>query len=425
MKKLLVLTLFALATLVSAFAANELSYSDAVELEYVKVNGDEYVSGDTLKVDLGENLDIRMKLQAITDVSDIQVNARLVGYEYSDRESVSDTSRVFDLNAGDTEFIDMSIKLPIRADKDEYELRVTVEGRRDTFETQSFTIRVAGPRSAVLVRDVIFSPNDNVAAGRSLLVQARLENIGERDQDNIRVTASIPSLGIEGTVYLDELDGERELGRGEKRSSEEIFLRIPACAKAGTYDVVVRVLYDEDELATVTKPITIISEGACAVTGNQQVVDKTLITAPTTQDVTAGSGGATFPIVIQNAGTTSKAYTVQVVNADDWAVYTVSDRMPIVAAGDSKIVYVYVSAKADAAPGKKTFGIEVASDGAKQSIIATANVLEQKSSSLRTILQVGVIALVAILIILGLIVLFMRGRSDKEDEMESKGQAYY
>ncbi|HLP79091.1 MAG TPA: hypothetical protein VK158_00490 [Acidobacteriota bacterium] len=419
----------------SAFAA--LEFDDAVTVESIKVNGDVYEDGDQIKVDLGEELDIRLKIQAMEDVDNIEASARLIGYEYSDKErdSVSDYSDLMDLKAGDTEYLDMSLKIPVKADKDIYELQIKVDGRRTEYFMGSFTVRVAGPRSGLLIRDVLFSPSNAVPAGRSLLTQVRLENIGERDLDDVKITVSMPDvedesgMPIEAYATMDDFEGEEDLGRGERKTSEEVLLRIPACAKPGTYDVVTTVEFDEDETETKTSQITIVDGGNVCKTTSTATEAKTLITAPSAQTVTIGVGGATYPVVIQNTGATAKTYSVSVVGVNDWGAYQISDQAPVVQGGESKVVYVYVTANEGVAPGVKTFGIDVMSDGAKQSMVAQAVVTEgTKKASVRDYLEIGVIVLVAILIVLGLIVAFnkMKGKNDNdEDDLENKGQAYY
>jgi uncharacterized membrane protein len=421
---LLAVVFVAVCSFASVFALNNVSDSSDLSVEYVKINGDEYESGDSLKVDLNEKISIRVKLQAVADVSNVQVGARLIGYEYSDRESVSDVSRTFDLNAGDTEYVDLEVAVPLRAEKDSYELRIDVDGRKVNYEYKSFTVRVAGPRSAVWVKDVIFSPNDAVQAGRSVLVSARLENIGERDLDEVKVSASIPSLGVVGATYLDELDGEKVSGRGERKSSEEVLLRIPACAKPGVYDVVVQATFDEYEVTKVTRQLQVIAGDACPLASAPTASERTVISAPSLVDVVSGVSGSSVPIVIQNMGSQAKSYTITVVGADDWAVTKVSDKNPIVSGGESKVVPVSIAAKPGTVAGVKTFAIEVATESGKQQILVSANVTAQQDT-LKTVLQIGVIVLVVILVILGLVVAFTKMRNNDDDDIDNKGQAYY
>jgi hypothetical protein len=437
MKKLLQLAVFVMVALFSftaAFAANSVVNSNDVTVEYIKVNGDTYVSGDTLRVDLGERLDIRVKLQASADVSDVEVRARLIGYEYSNRESTTDASQIFDLQSGDTQYINLGLQVPVRADKDVYELRVDVDGRRVNFESAGFTVRVSGPRNHVLIRDVIFSPSNTVVAGRALLTSVRLENIGERDQDDVKVTVRIPELNLQGAVYVDSVDGENRLGRGEKVTSEEVYLRIPECAR-GTYDVEIVVTFNEYDSVKTTRQIYVSASELCGQTQPTTPtnpttpttsVERTVITAPSAQQVEIGGTAASFPIVIQNTASVAKSYMVSVSGTAGWAKATISDINPVVPAGSSKIVYVTIEPDAKASVGQKVFAIEVSTGDAKQTIIAQANLVDNEpnktSSGWLTALYIIVVVLVIILIIIGIVAIIakMSSKDEKDD-----GKAYY
>lgn len=430
MLNLVIIALVALCIAGVAFAAPaNVTTSNAAYIESIKVNGDTYENGDTLKTDLGETLEIRVKVQANQDVDNLEVSTRLVGYEYSDRESVSDFSETFNLQSGDTEYQDLEITIPTRADKDTYELRVDLDGRSANYEHNVFTVRLAGPRKALLIRDVILTPSGAIETGRSLLAQARIENIGERDQDDVKVTFAIEGLQVEGSVYMNELDGETTIGRGEKKTSEEVYLRIPACAKPGTYQLITTVEFDEFEESSVAQTITVTDGGLCSQTStNSNQPAKVIVTAPSAQNVQIGVGGASFPIVIQNQGTASKTFVVSV-NGVDWGSYQISDAAPIVAGGETKVVYVYVTARDGSVAGARTFGIDVTVDGQKQSIAAQALLTEADTGmSWKGVLTTLAVILLIVVIVLAVLVAVRKmnnGKDDEDEDLDSKGQAYY
>ena len=434
MNKLLVfviLALVALATVGAAYASvDNVTFSGSATVQSIKVNGDDYVSGDTLQEDLGTTLNIRLKIQATSDVSNLEASSRLVGYEYatSGTDQISDTSGLFDMKAGDTKYVDLKIVIPVRADKDTYELRVNLDGRTVSFGDNVFTVRVAGPRKAILIRDVILTPSGSIESGRSILGQARLENIGERDETDIKVTMAIPDLSVEGSVYMNSLNGEAVLGRGETKSSEEVYLRVPPCAKPGTYDLTTTVNFDETQTVTQTQQVTITDGGLCTQNAQPTGQQKVIVTAPSAQNVQIGVGGASFPVVIQNQGTAAKTFIISVNGVSDWGSYQISDAAPVVQGGETKVVYVYVTARDGAQVGARTFGIDVTVDGQKESIAAQAILTEAASSaSWKNVLTTVAVILLAIVIVLALIVAArkMKGGKDNEDDLDSDGQAYY
>jgi len=436
MKKLLQIMAFVIMAVLSmsvALAANSTNYndivdSDAVEVAYVKINGEQYEAGENIVVELGEELDIKVKLTASANADDVEVSARLIGYDYSSRERVSDASDVFDMNTGDTDFVELSLDVPVRADKQDYELRLDVQSRNVDFARVGFTLRVEGADDELLIRDVIFSPSGHVVAGRALLTQVLLENIGNRDQDDVKVTVRIPSLALEGSVYVEEIDAaDGSSLRGDKETSEEIYLRIPTCAPAGVYSVEVEVEFDEYETANAVAQIAVVESDLCSAASEatQPVVEKTVITAPTEQNVVAGASGTTYPIVIQNTGSQAKSYVVTVSGVNAWGTYQVSEMAPVVGAASTKVVYVTVAANEDATSGKQAFAIEIATGDAKQSIVSYANVVEgeEDRSGTVTFLWTVLIVLVVILLILGFIAII--AKLSKNDDEEQDGKAYY
>ena len=425
MKKVLTLVVALFAVLLlsgAAFAAN------GVDLEWIKVDGDRVEADDNLRLDLGEEIEIVVKLQATEDVEDIEVQARIVGYEYNDVRTIIDVTNPFDLDENDTETVDLSLMIPVRAEKDEYELRIEVDGRRVDYIDESFTIRVKGPRKGVRIRDVVFSPRGAVMAGRALLTQVRMENIGERDLEDVKVIVDIPGLDVSGSIFLeDELEGAKS-GEGDIDVTEEVFIRIPKCAEAGTYDVDITVEFDEFESVSTTESIRVIEGETCpaAAPSTPQTPDRTVITPPPALDVVVGQAGTAFPIVITNMGTTSKTYTIDVRGVEAWGTAEVTDVAPIVRAGASKTVYVFVSANEDATAGEKVVGVEITQAGETQEITLTANVVpgEQDLSSIRRGLEIGLIVLVVLLVILGIIIGLSKLKGGEEDD-DMKSQTYY
>ena len=441
MNKLFVIVIAALVVLTTvgvAFASvDNITFDSAASIQSITVNGDVYNSGDTLQLNLGDKLDIRVKVQATHNVDNLEASTRLVGYEYAgtDGTQISDTSDLFDMQAGDTKYVDLQITIPVQADKDVYELRVDLDGRTASYGDNAFTIRIAGPRKAVLIRDIILTPSGSVDSGRSILGQARLENIGERDENDIKVTMGIPTLGVEGSVYMDSLNGQTTLGQGETKSSEEIYLRIPPCAKPGTYDLTTTVDFDVNQETTQTQQITITDGGLCTdnpsgSSSGSNPSQKVIVTAPSAQNVQIGVGGASFPVVIQNTGTASKTFVVSVNGVSDWGAYQISDPAPVVAGGETKVVYIYVTAQDGVSPGARVFGIDVTVDGQKQSITAQAILTQAATHASATAVLWWIFGvLIFIVVVLGLIVAIrnMKGKKDDEmdDDLDSSGQAYY
>ncbi len=399
-----------------------------LDVVYIKINGDEVTNDRTVRevFDRGDELDVRVKLEATADVEDVSVLARVFGDEHYDVLEVSDN---FDMQAGDRQTVDLTLRLPEIADEGSYKLRVIVADRDGAAKVYNYNLRVDAQRHFVMIDDVYFSPNARVEAGRALLSVVRLENLGEGSEDGVRVTVSLPALGVSATDYVDEMDADDEV------STEELYLRIPADAASGVYDVLVDVEYDEGfatESAVYQIEVVGAPEPADEPADEPARPGRTVVSVGLeTQDVVAGAGGAIYPVTLSNEGSEAKTYTLGTSGADSFATVEVSpSSLVMLKPGETKTVYVYVSANEDATTGAHSFSVDI-KNGAEtlQQVPLTANVVAPQGGDwdgVKKGLEVGLIVLIIVLIVLGLIVAFSKAKKGDDDgDEELAGQTYY
>jgi uncharacterized membrane protein len=370
-------------------------------------------------VEEGETLNVRVALKATGVVERVRVNAEISGYEYGDIESLEDSTHVFDIrgtvDGETTRHANLEITLPKRLERDRYLLRLRITDQDNTDITHYVVLAVNPVRHGVGIDEVTFSPYGNtVKAGRSLLTIVSLQNFGDFDEDNVRVTVEIPELGLQNTEYTDVETDDHNV---EYEQVRRLFLPIPATAAEGDYEVRVTARFDEFE--TVTKSYTV------HVTADERFSTGTLVLAvgPESQNVAAGKT-ASYAVALTNAGAASKAYTLSVVSGD-WATATLSDSLVVLEPGRNKVVYVDVAAASSAASGEHVASLVVSSgDEVLDTIMLKATVTEGTGAasgvSLRNGLEIALIVLVVLLVIIGLIIGFSRLKKDEEEE-----QTYY
>ena len=400
-------------------------------VEWVKINDNKYEDGDKLVVERGDTLDVEVKMNASDNETDVEAELDLLGYEYNDVDEISDSTHTFDIDQGDTVYKELSVRIPSNVDKDEYDLRLRVGGRTGPSTEYRYLIKVDAPRHFVDVEDVILSPSREVKSGRALLGTVRLENNGDRDEDSVKVTMSIPALGISASDYIDEIEEDEEV------TSEELYLRIPSCTESGVYTVEVEVEYDEGyETVTEETSIRIVEDESCYTQpedGDQP--EKTIISVgSSSMELTKGKGGVVYPVTITNGGSARKSYTLSVDGLQGWATSKITPANTVVLEkGETKAMYVYVTATDEATAGERMFSAAIRSDGKvlkevplKATVAegADGNGQEQADglnwANVKQGLQVGLIVLVVLLVLLGLIVGFnkLKGRDDED-------QTYY
>lgn len=398
--------IFALAlflTVIGAAAALPLTLEE-VEFDDVILTED---AVNRLSVERGEEYDVRVRFTPEQDLENVQVRVEITGYEYSDIDSLDDKTTLFDADANVTYVKKLSIIVPDDVDEDDYKLRVYISDRNSEAIVAAYNLKVDVPRNAVKIEDVIFNPANAVRAGSALLTTVRVENKGERDQDDVKVTVTIPGLGLSGTEYVEEVENG-----DEEEETEEIFLRIPKCAKAGNYDVVVEVEYSQKHLKTTErKTITVLEDETCS----EQTAQPSTITLGNQMQNAAAGQTAVFPITITNAGKTSKTYTVNI-QSNEWATVTITPTsMAVVPAGQTQTIFVNVQPNADAPAGAHSLTATVNSGENTQELTLTTTV-QQNTSSAKKAFEVILIVLLVLLVILGIIlgIMHFRGREETE-----------
>ncbi|MBN2421695.1 hypothetical protein JXB41_00590 [Candidatus Woesearchaeota archaeon] len=396
----------------------------------VEINGEDVPEDKEgrVKVDRGEELEIKVKIKATEKVENVQIDAQIIGYE---RKSLYDSTGLFDLKANDVDTFYLSIVIPddMDLDDDKYKLRIYINNQDGETQKYSYNLRIASLRHSVVIKDIVLDPSNEVVSGRGLLASVRVKNMGDRDEEGIKISVSIPALGLEASEYIDELELD------ESTTSEDLYLRIPKCVDEGTYVVKAKVEYDDGyETNSKETSIDILEDETCDY-GSSSEEEKTIITVPGKQDIKQNEGGVVYPIMISNTGATSKTYTLSVAGVDSWGTYRIDPSNVIVVNGrKTQTAYLYLSANEDASVGEKIFMVSIESAGETEQVPLTVNIVEGKEEkpapagdweSIKKGLEIGLVVLVVLLVILGLIVGFNKLKGSEEEPEEISGQTYY
>ncbi len=439
MRKLLsTMALFVISLLVMPLALAQNSNIGGLEPAGITVEVNDEEAGDSrLTIEEGEKLSIDVELEIpallnvdidgdeVLDAGDvdtddgaygIEVVARLSGYEYSDRFELEDSTPVFDVREGTRKTVHLELEVPNDLHNGLNTLRIFVLDRNSgTVDdlTQTFALEVESPRHSLDIVDVDFSPSNTRKAGQSLLASVVLENLGENDEEDVRVTVEVPELGIKATEFVDEI------GADDQEDVPQMWLPIPVSAAEGDYTVEVTAEYDRYDTVTRTFTIHVLASELLQAEEDALV----LAVGPEVQNVVKGQT-AVYAVALTNAGTRSTAYQLQVMTGD-WATSSLSDNLVVLEAGKNKVVYVEVTPSAGATAGEHVTSLSIsAGDETLETISLRANVAEGAAGnevSLRNGLEIALIVLVVLLVIIGLIIGFSRMKKDKGEEE----QQYY
>lgn len=441
MKSLWILVLVSIlaCSFASAATTEKIAGEDAtVTVESVEVNDvdvEAYTSESNPKdLEKTDQLDILVVFSINKSIDDVEIEAELTGYDKSDKDKVTDKTDTFDVKAGNVYDKRLKLELPIRFEQGVYTLKIRFETPKGSL-TQRYYVDINTQAHLIEIRDIVLNPENEVKAGRALLVTARIKNRGEKEEEDVKVKASIPALGISASDYIDELGYEdcdkSDSDCDDSTTSEELYMRIPDCAEPGDYTVKVCVEYDDgDEEECKTTKISVVESDTCnAQPEAPTTTGKTIITiGPETQDVAKG-GSVMYPVTIANEGAESRIYTISVDSAD-WADFSVTpSNVLVVGAGESKAAYVSLQAKPTAA-GLQVFSVTIKSgESVLKQVPLRANILGSAAATsslgkVKKALEIGLVILVVLLVILGLIIGFNKLKGS-EEESEGEEKTYY
>ena len=247
---LLVLVVLALSVTAQSVPVNV----DRVEVNNVELN---QWSSTSLSVQRNEPLDLRVDLVAYGNADNLELQAFLSGYEYNDVERISASTASFAVSQDRKYVKKLTLRLPENLEKDNYKLRLVLTDRNGPTLTWDYPLSIDVPRHRLRLEDVLLSPGNTVRAGDALLVRVRLQNKGEKDERDVKVTAALGDLASQ-SAYLEKVKSEDE------KETEELFLRVPKCTKAGVVPLKVDVEFSEgrQKLSTV-RDVRVDANSAC------------------------------------------------------------------------------------------------------------------------------------------------------------------
>ena len=311
LKKIFSLLVFLLALVGVAFPVQ--ADSSSYEISSVYVNGIQ-AEGNLVQVELGSTAQVQVYLEGTGESTDVRVTTWIGGYEYG---SVQEYTDVFYVEDGVSYKKTLYIEIPEDLDvsSNEYTLHVEIYDSEER-EEKTYTLYFEQERHDVIVEDVLLSAN-TVAPGDYLGVKVRVENQGEKDEEDLKVTVSIPELGVSNRVYMDELVS------GDQDNAPTAYLVIPRDA-SGDYAVRVTVAYNNG-YSEVTETTYITVEGELMYDEN------TFVSVSSLTDLTVGEKSS-YKVQVTNLGGSAKTFYLTVDGFD--AAYDSQITVPAHSSGE-------------------------------------------------------------------------------------------
>ena len=398
-----------------------------IEVDGVNVLG----TNQNIHVERSSTVEVRSEFVSNIDSDRVRVKIWIGGFEFGD---VSDRTGIFTVEPGLVYSKTLRLEIPedIDLDSEDFRLHVEIFDNDGVSRQETFKLGIRKERHSMNIRDVIFFPSNTVEAGRSLRAEVRVENLGERKEEDVLVKVSIPELGTSAKAFIDELvpDEENVNDDDEETSgSAELVLLIPKDAKTGEYTVEVEVEFNRghDVINDKRKILVEGVKGAGVISPAEAIVSVDM----TAQNIAQGSE-IPYKIMLANLGDTRIVYSIDATGTAGWGTSRTSAAFVSVDSNQAGEIVLFVRANDDAVEGPKAFTVKILANGEEvKQLNLNANVTPKGVTGagfqdIQRGLLVGFVILVVILIILGLVIAFRRvGEKTSAEEPESETQTYY
>ncbi|MGV8142871.1 MAG: putative S-layer protein [Candidatus Pacearchaeota archaeon] len=386
--------------------------------------------GDEDKWELLDEIDVELEIENNNQDDDIDVIAELGLYDSSGKNIADDLeftsgsdsdNEEIEINVDEDDSVTVNFKFKVPADFDtgNYQLAFKVydddlgesKSCRDTssdldesfFQTVE-VVEASDEGRFVIVDD--FNIDSQVVCGTTLSGQFTIFNVGEEDQDRVRVLIRNNELNInEAVEFTSDLD------QGDEETLS-FSVRVPNTATNGIknlefiteYDYKNGVYREDSEEAYVFGVEVIGCSGNLGGTPTGGLTDTT-IEAELSSDAKAGQE-LVVVATITNNGNEEKDYTINARDYSDWAELTdISDGSFSLDAGESKEVEFTFLVNEDST-GSNAFDIQVTSESRTQ-VQEVEVELEEASSGFNldlkgnsTLWIIGLVNLVLIILII-------------------------
>jgi hypothetical protein len=279
-----------------------------LSLSNIEINGD-----DNLELSLTDNneITVTVKNEYTKDLEDVVVTVTLLdGSDEIDQQE----STGIDLDKGDKEDISLTLDLSEEdLEEVEYTLEILVEGEAEDGTDQQVkeekTVKLNLEKHQVIIEDTALNPT-SVQCTESSYLQVNIKNIGENDEDELKLTVKNSALGldlVQDSLELDEF--------GKSSNDDTLSFTIDTYGvKAGSYPLAVNLYRDgklEDSKTVSLEVKNCLTTSSTSGTLNEKAAQEEAVKYLDQQLQLQGSQIASSqPTVVKTSFRESRTYTL-------------------------------------------------------------------------------------------------------------------
>ena len=317
-----------------------------------------------------DSFDIKVKVQNLeTDTDEDDIDVVVSAVLVRDGEEVDDSvEEDLTIESKSKETATLTMTIPSDAEAGTYYVYVKATNDDDEDNCDQRVIGITVKKST---REIILSGLSvpaNVSAGASIIIEGKMINIGNSDEDKVKL------------VYSDSFGGSSEIIEDNFDSGDDapisFVLNVPRNATGkNTANFAVYYDYDEDD-EEYDKKDTILSI-SFNVNGSQSVASQTITTEASTA-ITGTESEVT--VTITNTGTALSTYSIAA--TADWAeIDSITPASASLASGESKEVIIKLTPKSGTEIGAHNLLVAVQHGDTSESKTVSVNVQQASSPS--------------------------------------------
>ncbi len=345
-------------------------YDDGVltlDVNFDDLTGDDdrHYPGDIIEIEVEVDNDGGFNVQDLTvtiECDALDIDEEIDINEVDEDEAVTETIEIqIPYDAEDRTYrFDIRVIGQDDSDDEDYHSDVFFEG-----DLELIDLDVRRGNHDIIFESLKVTPSE-VDAGNIVSIRAEVTNIGEKNEENVRITLKNTNLGLneESTEFDLKVDKS-------KRITWDIEL--PKTTENGEYILEAVISYDDDsydeEDTLLAQTVTIKVSGGSAVPD----ADADTTVGAATLDVTSASlvsantgEAAKFELMLTNNAETTEIYQIRASGVNDWATYTIEAggeaNEVSLTPGTSLTIYAYLTPKDSAQTGQYTATISVYSN---------------------------------------------------------------
>ncbi len=339
-----------------------------------RTSGDNFDWGDTIDVKPMDSMNVEIKVKNTGDDKlDVVVSLALYDAKTNDFIELNDDDVLeedFSLDDRESKLIQFDFNIPVDIEDGKGRYFLVVKAYEEdeeesncvsTYEGEIWSeLNVEKEKHDVAIdMDEITMPT-TVNCGEAVDMTLRIYNIGENDEDKVKVEARIPELDIVASDEIEYLDAEE---------SETVTLsfNVPEAIEAKSYRVELRTYYKYDEDDEVYKewsdePVVIyLDVGYCKMPEPDAAITAELLT----EEAIAGKE-ASIRVTITNTGDKAAYFNITTEGIEDFAVLDgIEPESIYLQPGQSADVYIYMTLDSTARD-ENTFTVIVAYDNVEK-----------------------------------------------------------